>query len=126
MGRLKKNEYKCSTVAAWAPTDSEAAMRDDIEEDVCVTKLEVDTAMSKMLRIMLGNSSNQPIIHSTLRSKALAGAEGELRYVPYSNRNSQVDLLRWFHAAGELLQKPCCLQRLDQFKPSLYFAANTS
>jgi hypothetical protein len=85
MGRLKTSESKCSTVAAWAFTESEAAMRDDIEEETCVSKPEIDTAMSKMLRIILGNSNNQPIIHSTLRSKALAGAESELRYVILSD-----------------------------------------
>jgi hypothetical protein len=82
MGRVKAAELSMksnSTVAAWALNECEAVMKDDCEEQSCITKLEIDTAMSKMLRIMLGNSNNQPIIHSILRSKALAGSESDLR-----------------------------------------------
>lgn len=81
MGRVKMSEPRCSTVVVWTTTEFEAAMKDDIEEETCVSKSEIDAAMSKMLRIMLGDSNNQPIIQSTLRSKALAGAESDLRYV---------------------------------------------
>ncbi|KAL4545711.1 hypothetical protein Ndes2526B_g00362 [Nannochloris sp. 'desiccata'] len=76
------SEPRCSTVVVWTTTEFEAAMKDDIEEETCVSKSEIDAAMSKMLRIMLGDSNNQPIIQSTLRSKALAGAESDLsKYV---------------------------------------------
>jgi hypothetical protein len=83
MGRVKASEWhlnNSSTVAAWAQNESETAMKDDFEEEACVTKSELEAIMSKMLRIVLGSSNNGPIIHSTLRSKALAGAEGDLRY----------------------------------------------
>jgi hypothetical protein len=82
MGRVKASEWHLSnTSSTVAPYESEIVMKDDYEEHAYVTKPELDALKSKMLRIILGASNNQPIIHSTLRSKALAGGENDLRYV---------------------------------------------
>ena len=83
MGRVKANQmHSSTTVPSWTPLESEVAMKDDTyEEQLSVTKPMVDMAMSKMLRIMLGDINRQPIIHSTLRTKALGGTESNLRYV---------------------------------------------
>ena len=89
MGRVKASEWPSSTVVGpWAPNELETVMKDDSEEHACAMQSKIDTAMSKMLRIMLGSSSNQPINHSSLRSKALAGVENDLRYVPLSNKKN--------------------------------------
>lgn len=83
MGRVKASEWPSSTVVGpWAPNELE--IKDHSEEHACAMQSEIDTGMSKMLRIMLGSTSSQPINHSSLRSKALAGVENDLRYVPLS------------------------------------------
>ena len=78
MGRYRSGQKPNSSfpINSWANGASEDSMNAAENTQMCVDA-EIDSAMGRVLRIMLAN--NQPTIQHELRQKALVAAENENR-----------------------------------------------